>query len=105
MATPFEGVAHQHCRNGEETKEHTFLSSGSGQFEPFATRGQMSALCAKATAGVDAKHPLRIAALDASIGRKAGLQSPPREGPECAPKPPFFCEREIGFTARRGPLN
>ena len=29
MATPFEGVAHQHCRNGEETKEHTFLSSGS----------------------------------------------------------------------------
>ena len=42
---------------------------------------------------VDVKHPLRIGALDASIGRKAGLQVSHREGPECAPKPPFRCEQ------------
>jgi hypothetical protein len=28
-----------------------------------------------------------------------GLQESPREGPDSAPKPPFECEREIGFTA------
>jgi hypothetical protein len=32
-----------------------------------------------------------------SKGRKAGLEGSPREGPESAPKPPFHCEREIGF--------
>jgi hypothetical protein len=51
--------------------------------------------------GFDVKHPLRIAALDASIGRRARLEESPREGPECAPKPAFHCEREIGFTGRQ----
>jgi hypothetical protein len=59
------------------------------------------AICAKRTAGVDVKHPLRIVALNASIGRKVSLQASPREGPESAPKPPFRCEREIGLAARR----
>jgi len=52
--------------------------------------------------GVDVEHPLRIAALDASIGREAGLQGWPREGPESAPKPSVHCEREVGFTALSG---
>jgi hypothetical protein len=44
--------------------------------------------------GFDVKHPLRIAALDASIGRIPGLQGPPREVLESAPKLPFHRERE-----------
>jgi hypothetical protein len=35
-----------------------------------------------------------------SNGRRAALQVPPREGPKCAPKRPFHCEPERGFTAR-----
>jgi hypothetical protein len=35
----------------------------------------------------------------AANGRKARLRESPREGPESAPKPPFHCERQIGFTA------
>ena len=42
------------------------------------------ALDASRTAGVDVKHPLRMAALDASIGRIARLRGSPREGPEYA---------------------
>ena len=49
--------------------------------------------------GVDVKHPLRIAALDASVGRRARLPGSRREGPESAPKASFRCEREIGFSA------
>src|SRR5580700_4845933 len=49
------------------------------------------------TAGIDVNLPLQIATLDASIGRRPGLQGSPREGPESAPKPPFHCEREVGF--------
>jgi hypothetical protein len=37
------------------------------------------------TAEVDLKHPLRIAALDASIGRRAGVHRSPREEPVSAP--------------------
>jgi hypothetical protein len=33
-----------------------------------------------------------------AIGRIARLYRTPWEGPECAPKPPFRIEREIGFT-------
>ena len=66
-------------------------------------RPDMAAICAfepfEATSRADVKHPLRIAALDASIGRKARLQRPPRERPQSAPKPTFYCDREIGFTA------
>jgi hypothetical protein len=51
--------------------------------------------------GVDVKLPLQIAALDASVGREARLRGSPRQGSECAPKPPFLREREIGFTAPR----
>ena len=53
------------------------------------------------TAAICANLPLQIAALDASIGRKAPLQESPRQRPESAPKPPFDCEREIAFTALR----
>jgi hypothetical protein len=35
-----------------------------------------------------------------SSGRIVSLQGVPREGPECVPKPPFRCEREIGSSAR-----
>jgi hypothetical protein len=51
-------------------------------------------------AAICAKHPLPIAALDASIGRRARLQESPRGGPESAPKPPL--RREIGFTEAGG---
>ena len=34
----------------------------------------------KRTAGADVKHPLRIATVEASIGREAGLQRSPRKG-------------------------
>jgi hypothetical protein len=34
----------------------------------------MTAICAQRTAGVDVNLPLQIAALDASIGRKARLR-------------------------------
>ena len=44
---------------------------GLGRFDRFATPTRMTAVCAHRTAGVDVKHPLRIAALGASIGRKA----------------------------------
>jgi len=33
------------------------------------------------------------------FGREVRLQRSPREGPECMPKPPFHCEREVRFTA------
>ena len=33
-------------------------------------------------------------------GRRPGLQGSPREGPKFGRKPPFHCEREIGFTAQ-----
>ena len=42
---------------------------------------------------IDVKHPLRIVALDASIGRIASLQGSPKKGPESAPKPLFRCDR------------
>jgi hypothetical protein len=51
--------------------------------------------CAKETAGVDVKHPLRIAALDASIGRRTDLQGSRREQPESAR------DRAFGFTRYR----
>ena len=35
-----------------------------------------------------------------AIGRIAAVQESSREGPKSSPKPPFRCEREIGFTAR-----
>ena len=41
--------------------------------------------------------------VDVAIGRKAGLQGSFWEGPECAAKPPFHCEREIAFNAQRRP--
>jgi hypothetical protein len=49
-------------------------------------RDAPSAMTARAhqTAGVDVKHPLRIVALNASIGRIARLQDLPREGLEYA---------------------
>ena len=47
-------------------------------------RCRMTGICAKETAGVDVKRTSQIAALDASIGRIAGLQGLPREGPESA---------------------
>jgi hypothetical protein len=43
-----------------------------------------------------------MAALDAAIGREAGLQGSPREGPESAPKRPFRCEHEAALTALLG---
>jgi hypothetical protein len=58
------------------------------------------------TAGVDVKHPLPIAALDASIGRKVSLRVSPRERPESLPKLSFRCERERRSPAppwRRNP--
>ena len=62
----------------------------------------MSAICAtetfEARSQIDLNLPLQIAAFDASNGRIARLHGTPWEGPECAPKPPFRIEREIGFT-------
>src|SRR5271166_5989722 len=62
-------------------------------------RSRTTVICVPPTTGVDVKRALRIATLDASIGRKVSLQVSPREGPESAPKPPFRCEREIGLAA------
>ena len=40
---------------------------------------------------------------DRGLGRLDWADSaPPQEGPESEPKPPFHCEREIGFIARSG---
>jgi hypothetical protein len=44
----------------------------------------MAATCAQRTAGVDVKHPLRIMALDASIGRIAALRGVAGESPVSA---------------------
>ena len=41
-------------------------------------------LARRRRSGVDVKHPLRMAALDASIGWKVSLQVSLREGPESA---------------------
>ena len=60
----------------------------------------MTGICAQRTAGVDVKHPLRIAALDASIGRKARLQEWSREGPDSDRKQTLYCERALGFIAQ-----
>ena len=68
-------------------------------------RRRISAICAQATAGVDVNLPLQIAAAYVAVGRKVRLQWSHWEGPESAPKPPFYRERETGFTARiRGGL-
>jgi hypothetical protein len=48
------------------------------------------------------KPDITFAAVNVGVGRIARLQRSPWEGPESAPKPPFHCEREIGFTARGG---
>jgi hypothetical protein len=40
--------------------------------------------------------------LDASIGRIAGLQGSPREGPESAPQASFHRQRETSLTALSG---
>ena len=45
------------------------------------------------------KAPLAHGGLGRLIGREARPHGSPREGPGCGPKPPFRCEREIGFTA------
>ena len=50
----------------------------------------------------DVNLPLQIAALDASIGRIAPFQGPPREGPQYAPEQPFLCNRELALTAEAG---
>ena len=62
--------------------------------------GNVAYLRAEATSRIDVKHPLRIVALDASIGRKLRMQASPRQGPESAGKPSFHCERErrVGMT-------
>jgi hypothetical protein len=49
--------------------------------------------------GFDVERTQQIAALDIAVGREARLQKSPRGGRECVRKPPFDCEREIGFTA------
>jgi hypothetical protein len=46
------------------------------------------------------KAVIRIASLEVAIGLKARRQGSPREGPECALKRPFHCERETGFIAQ-----
>jgi hypothetical protein len=56
---------------------------------PWSATSAMTAFCAEGTSRIDVKHPLRIAALDASIGRKARLHGSPREGPESGGKPAF----------------
>jgi hypothetical protein len=61
----------------------------------------MAAISAQRPAGVDVKLPLQIAALDASIGRKARLQESARKGPESAPKPPFHCVGVTGVTPKQ----
>jgi hypothetical protein len=48
--------------------------------------------------GFDVKHPLRTLAMNASIGRRAGLKGSRGEGPETEPQRPFRCEREMAFT-------
>ena len=45
------------------------------------------------------KAPLAHGGLGRLIGRKARPHGSPLEGPGCGPKPPFRCEREIGFIA------
>jgi len=44
----------------------------------------------------------RRTSLDFRVGRIARLETSLRERPESAPKPPFHCEPEIGFTALSG---
>jgi hypothetical protein len=41
----------------------------------------------------DVKRTLRVGTVD-RFGREAVLPGLPREGPDCAPKLPFGCERE-----------
>jgi hypothetical protein len=50
-----------------------------------ATVVAMTAICAFRPAGIGVKRTLRSAAPDASIGRIASLQGPPRERPQSAP--------------------
>src|SRR5580704_7791600 len=60
----------------------------------------MTGICAFRPAGVDVNRTLRIARLDVAVGREARLRGAPREGPECASKPPFHYEHEAAFTAQ-----
>jgi len=64
-----------------DSKLRTIMSSGAGDFCIENLR--------RRPAGVDVKRPSLVARVDFAIGRRARLQRPPREGPECAPKPPF----------------
>jgi len=71
-------------KSTEATRPHTgvFASQTGWCISPNLHHHSVFAL---RTAGVDVKHPLRIAALDASTGRIARLKRSPREGPESTP--------------------
>src|SRR5580692_6726452 len=49
-------------------------------------RRTMTTICATRKTGVDVKRTQQARALDASVGRRARLQRPPREKPEFCPK-------------------
>jgi hypothetical protein len=54
----------------------------------------------KLTDADEATRLLEAKPAEAYFGWKVRLEGSPREGPESTTKPPFHCEREIGFTAR-----
>jgi hypothetical protein len=64
-----------------------------GRIDQFALPSGTTTGCAQGTAGVDVKRALRIAAMNASIGRVARQRRSPREGPESGRKPAFRCEQ------------
>ena len=47
------------------------------------------------------KPDITCAAVNVVVGRKAGLQGVAREGPECMPKSPFYCEHETRCAAQK----
>jgi len=83
-----QGDRHDRLRRREQTStvdQRAFWADIG--FQPRC--GGMTGSCAEPTAGVDVQRALRIAALDASNGRRACLQGSSPEGLESAPRPSF----------------
>ncbi len=57
------------------------------EFSPFGWLPNCS-VAAQQTAGVDVKLPSPVSRMDVAVGRRAGVEGSPREGPESAQKPP-----------------
>jgi hypothetical protein len=73
------------------------------RFERFSTLSGDGRSCAKRPAGVDQKRPLRLGAVDSSVGRKATRRGQPVAFGPPAKSAGLLDQREIFSQARRIP--